>query len=311
MGSFVGIDIAKAHVDVYDTTSRRHRQWDNNRTDIRKCVKQLMTLVPELIVMESTGGYERDLAVALDEASLPVVVVNPRQVRDFARSRGRLAKTDRIDAQVLADYAATIRPIRRPLPDRHSRELQALVARRGQLVQTRTAEQNRREHSRDRCITSSITAIIKTLNRELLKIERRLVTLIKQQPELQKKLEILLSVPGIGQTTAVMLLTDVPELGHLNRRQLAALIGVAPINRDSGNFRGKRMTGGGRQKVRTRLYMPTVVACHHNPVLKRFYDRLLQKGKTKMTALVAAMRKLLSIINNIIAKGVLWNTKIA
>ena len=311
MSSFVGIDIAKAHVDVYDTESGRHHRWDNNRTGIRKSVKQLMKLAPELIVMESTGGYERDLAVALDEASLPVVVVNPRQVRDFARSRGRLAKTDRIDAQVLADYAATIRPERRPLPDRRSRELQALVARRGQLVQTRTAEQNRREHVRDRAIASSITAVIKTLNRELLKIERRLVTLIKQQPELQKKFKILLSIPGIGQTTAVMLLTDVPELGHLNRRQLAALIGVAPINRDSGNFRGKRMTGGGRRKVRTRLYMPTVVACHHNPVIKRFYDRLLQKGKTKMTALVAAMRKLLSIINTILPKGERWNPKIA
>jgi len=309
MKDFVGIDVAKAHVDVH--VSGRGVRWSNDRAGIRRCVKRLEALPPELIVLESTGGYERDLVVALEEASLPVVVVNPRQVRNFGRATGRLAKTDRIDAQLLAQYAATIRPEQRPLPDRRSREMQALVARRGQLVKMRTAEFNRREHAHDQVIARSLTAVINTLDRELSKVEQELAALIKQQPELQRKLQALLSVPGIGPTTAAMLITEVPELGHLNRRQIAALIGVAPINRDSGSFRGKRMTGGGRQAVRTRLYMPTVVAYHHNPALKPFYERLVNKGKTKMTALVATMRKLLSIINAMLAKGETWNPKLA
>lgn len=310
MKDFVGIDVAKAHVDVHVSGSSRATRWLNNRSGIKKCVKRLVVLQPELIVLESTGGYERDLAVALDAASLPVVVVNPRQVRDFGRAKGRLAKTDRIDAQLLAEYAATMGPERRGIPDRHCRTMQALVARRRQLVKMRTAEFNRFEHAHDKAIKRSLRAVIKTLDGELAKIERQLADLIAERPELQDKMRRLLSVPGIGQTTAAMLITEVPELGELNRRQIAALIGVAPINRDSGSFRGKRMTGGGRQAVRTRLFMPTVVACHHNSVLKRFYQRLLQKGKTKMTALVAVMRKLLIILNTMMARGESWNPKL-
>lgn len=309
MKEFVGIDVAKGHLDVHVSGNGRVVRWPNDRAGIRKGVKQLVAWQPELIVLESTGGYESNLVVALDEASLPVVVVNPRQVRDFGRATGRLAKTDRIDARLLAQYAATIRPEQRNLPDRRSREMQALVARRGQLVKMRTAEFNRREHVHDQIIARSLTTVIKTLDRELLKVEQELAALIQQQPELQRKHQALLSVPGIGPATAAMLVTEVPELGHLNRRQIAALIGVAPINRDSGSFRGKRMTGGGRQAVRTRLYMPTVVACHHNPALKPFYERLVNKGKTKMTALVATMRKLLTIINTMLAKGETWNPK--
>lgn len=261
-------------------------------------------------MLESTGGYELDLAVALTEASLPSAVVNPRQVRSFGRAVGRLAKTDQIDAVLLAQYAATIKPPQRPTRDRHSRQMKALVARRQQLVKMRTAEINHCEHVRDKLIATSISAIIRTIDRELKKIEQRLVTLIEQLPELKQKMQALLSVPGIGPTTATMLLTEVPELGQLNRRQIAALIGVAPINRDSGTFRGKRITGGGRQAVRTRLYMPTVVACHHNPAIEQFYERLLLNGKTKMTALVAAMRKLLTIINTMLAKGEDWKPKL-
>jgi len=306
MNSYVGIDVAKAHVDLYDTVTERHIRFENNGSGIRKCVSLLISLTPQLIVLESTGGYELDLAVALTEASLPAAVVNPRQVRNFGRAVGRLAKTDQIDAILLAQYAATIKPPRRATRDRNGRQMKALVARRQQLVKMRTAEINRCEHIRDKVIAGSINAITRTIDRELKKIEQRLVILIEQLPELKRKMQALLSVPGIGPTTATMLLTEVPELGQLNRRQIAALIGVAPINRDSGTFRGKRMTGGGRQAVRTRLYMPTVVACHHNPVLQQFYERLLQNGKTKMTALVAAMRKLLTIINNMLAKGENW-----
>jgi len=311
MNGFVGIDVAKAHVDVYDSSTEQHVRLANNRADIRKCVKQMRSCQPQLIVMESTGGYEQDLAVALTEASLPVAVVNPRQVRDFGRAVGRLAKTDRIDAKLLAQYAGTVKPPRRRLPDRRHRQLKTLVTRRRQLVQMRTAEINHREHVCDPVVARSITAMIKTLEREIQKLEQHLAGLIDQLPALQHTCSALLSVPGIGQTTATMLLTEVPELGQLNRRQIAALIGVAPLNRDSGTFRGKRMTGGGRRAVRTRLYMPAVVACHHNPVLKKFYERLLQKGKAKMTALVAVIRKLMTIINTMIAKGELWNPKLA
>lgn len=308
MNSFVGIDIAKAHIDLYDTVTEQHRRYENSRVGIKSCVQHIFSLKPQLIVLESTGGYETDLVVALDESSLPVVVVNPRQVRDFGRATGRLAKTDKIDAILLARYAAVIMPPRRVLRNRHSRRMKALVARRRQLVMMRTAEINRREHLRDKLITKSINAIMRTIDREQKKVEAELFGLIAEVPELQQRLEILLSVPGIGNTTAMMLITEVPELGQLNRRQIAALAGVAPINRDSGTFRGKRMTGGGRQGVRSRLYMPTVVACHHNPILRSFYERLLQKGKAKMTAIVAVMRKLLTIINIMLAKKQNWNT---
>jgi transposase len=311
MNGFAGIDVAKAHVDVYDDSTRKHRRFDNNRSGIKTCVKQLLSLGPQLIVVESTGGYEDDVVVALMETSLPVAVVNPRQVRDFGRAVGRLAKTDKIDAVLLARYAAAIRPPCRALPDRHARQLKALVARRRQLVNMRTAELNRREHVHDKAIARSLNAVVRTFNRELAKVEQQIADLIRQRSELKQKMQRLVSVPGIAETTAAMLITEVPELGQLNRRQIAALIGVAPINRDSGSFRGKRMTGGGRQDVKTRLYLPTVTACHHNPVLKPFYQRLLEKGKTKMTALVAAMRKLLTIINTMIAKGEDWNPRLA
>ena len=310
MSGFAGIDVAKAHVDVYDDNTRKHRRWENRRTGISKCVKQLLSLEPELIVVESTGGYEYDLVVALEDASLPVAVVNPRQVRNFGRAVGRLAKTDRIDASLLARYAASIQPPRRRLPDRYRRQMKALVARRRQLVNMRTAELNRREHVHDQAIARSLSAVVRTLDRELVKAEQQIADLIAKRPELKQKMQALISVPGIAETTAAMLITELPELGELNRRQIAALTGVAPINRDSGNFRGKRMTGGGRRGVRTRLYMPTVVACHHNPVIMPFYERLVSKGKTKMTALVAAMRKLLTIINTMIAKGESWNPQI-
>ena len=307
MNTCIGIDVAKAHLDIYDTTTSRHIRFENSRRGIKKCLGHVVSLQPELIVLESTGGYELELAIALSDASLPAAVVNPRRVREFGRAVGQLAKTDRIDAALLARYADAIRPQPQTCLDAHHLKMKALVARRGQLVKMRTAEINRQEHLRDKDIAHSIKAVIRTIERELKKLEHKLATLIRQIPELQKKMDLLVTVPGIAEKTATMLITDVPELGQLNRRQLAALLGVAPINRDSGSYRGKRMTGGGRRTVRTRLYMPTVVACHHNPVIKAYYQRLLNKGKCKMTALVAAMRKLLTIINSMIEKGEAWN----
>jgi transposase len=311
MNGFIGIDVAKGHLDFYEDVSGRHLRFENNRTGIRKCVKELLLLQPRLIVLESSGGYELELAVALTRASFPVAVVNPRQVRDFGRATGRLAKTDRIDAMLLARYAATMRPPRRPLADDQTLRMKALVMRRAQLVGMRMAESNRREHLHDPVIAGSIDAVIGVIDREIKRVEQHLEEMINQQPEFRQKKEALLSVPGIGPTTATMLLVEVSELGQLNRRQIAALIGVAPINRDSGNFRGKRMTGGGRRNVRRWLYMPAVVACHHNCVLKAFYQRLLKNGKAKMTALVAVMRKLITIINSMIAKGESWKPNLA
>ncbi len=288
MKTFVGIDVAKSHFNLFDTLTETHIQFENHSEGIIQCTDYLVSPSPQLIVMESTGGYETSLAVALQSAGLPVAVINPRRARDFGRAVGRLAKTDRIDAMLLANYAATMKPPERPMRDRKSRLIKALVARRHQLLQMRTAEFNRREHSDDKAIARSIGAVIKTFDRELKKIEQQLQTLISASVELSQKVQFLVSVPGIAVTTATMLVTEVPELGQLNRRQIAALVGVAPINRDSGSFRGKRMTGGGRRRVRARLFMPTLVACHHNPVLKTFYQRLLEQGKSKMTALVAA-----------------------
>jgi len=311
MNGFIGIDVAKGHLDLYEDVNKRHFRFENNRTGIGKCVKLLIPLKPELIVLENTGGYELELAIALTEASLPVAVVNPRQVRDFGRATGRLAKTDRIDAMLLARYAATMNPPQRALPDGQARRMKALVARRTQLIEMRMAESNRREHLHDKVIARSINAVVRTINRELKKIEQELEAHINRQAELRRKKEVLISVPGIGSTIATMLLTEVPELGQLNRHQIAALIGVAPINRDSGDFRGKRMTGGGRRDVRKRLYMSTVVACHHNPVMKVFYQRLLKNGKAKMTALIAVMRKLITIINSMLAKGESWKPNLA
>lgn len=311
MKTFVGIDVAKAHVDLFDTETKKHVRFENHSEGISRCTDYLATLDPQLIVMESTGGYETSLAVALQSAGLPVAVINPRWARDFGRAVGRLAKTDRIDAMLLANYAATMKPPVRPLGDRKSRLMKALVARRHQLLQMRSAEKNRTEHSHDKAIARSVIAVIKMFDRELKKIEAQLESLISASEELNQRVQTLISVPGIAETTATMLVTEVPELGQLNRRQIAALIGVAPINRDSGSFRGKRMTGGGRRRVRARLFMPTLVACHHNPVLKSFYQRLIKQGKSKMTALVAAMRKMLTILNTMLAKNELWNPKLS
>jgi transposase len=311
MKCFVGIDVAKAHLDLCDTVTKRYLKFDNDRCGIKKCLRYLIGLQPLLIVLENTGGYERNLAVALDAEGMPVAVINPRQVRDFARATGRLAKTDRIDALVLATYAGTIQPKPRGIGSPLNRRMKDLVARRNQLIKMRTAEKNRCEHSRDKIIARSIKAVIRTINLQINKIEEELRQLVKSEFELQRKMECLMTVPGIAETTATMLLTELTELGSLNRRQIASLVGLAPMNRDSGQFRGKRMTGGGRSKVRTHLRMPILSARRYNPIIRTFYERLISNGKTKATAITAAMRKLLTIINTMMAKMENWNPKLA
>lgn len=308
---YMGIDISKCHFDLYVLPEGKEYQFENNPKGIRQCLHELREVRPKLIVMEATGGYEVALATELHLAGLAVAVVNPRQIRDFARAVGQIAKTDKIDARVIARFASTVEPPAKDVLDAKSRQLKALVARRDQLVGMHVAESNRMEHAVDKDIVRSIKAVLKTIERQIVGVDSQISEHIVQDPQLKRKADIVDSAPGIACTTASMLVTRLPELGLLNRRQIAALVGVAPMNRDSGTFKGKRMTGGGRRRIRTALYMPTLAAIRHNPVIREFYNRLLAKGKTKMTAVIAAMRKLLTILNTMVAKNEFWNPKFA
>jgi len=311
MENYVGIDISKRYFDLYCLPEGKQYRFENNQKGIRQCLKLLADIKPKLIVMESTGGYELALATELYVAGLPVAVVNPRQIRDFARAIGQIAKTDKIDAKVIAQFACMVEPAAKQVMDDKARQLKSLVARRDQLTDMHVAESNRMEHAVDRSIAHSIKAILKVIERQIADIDKQIAGHINHNQQLRRKAEIVDSAPSIGSTTASMLVTLLPEIGTLNRRQIAALVGVAPMNRDSGAFRGKRMTGGGRGRVRAGLFMPTLVAIQHNPVIRQFYQRLLSMGKTKMTAVIAAMRKLLTILNTMVAKNEFWNPKIA
>jgi transposase len=310
MENYIGIDVAKQNFDLCCLNQKEIRQFENNTKGIRKALGLIKKLQPKLVVMEATGGYEALLAAELHAARLPVAVVNPRRIRDFARANGQLAKTDKLDATVIALFAARMKPPTQEQIGHNSRRMKALITRRNQLIRMRTAENNRREHVLDGVIGRSLNRTIKTIEREIGNVEKLIQGQLDSMPELRTKARILDSAPGIGQTTAAMLVTEVPELGRLNRRQIAMLVGVAPINRDSGTFRGKRMTGAGRRDVRSRLFMPTLVAIRFNPVISRFYKHLLAKGKVKMTAIIACMRKLLTILNFMVAKNEAWNTKL-
>jgi transposase len=259
--------------------------------------------------MEPTGGYEAALQNQLQAAGLPVAVVNARQIRDFAKACGRLAKTDKLDAQVIARFAAVMQPAPQKPIDVQTRVLKALIARRRQLIQMRTAEANRMEHAQDRAIEQSIRQVLELLDKQIDNTEQQIQRQVESLPKLKTRTEQLLSAPAIGPTTAALLVTELPELGQLNRRQIAALVGVAPINRDSGTYRGKRMTGGGRQNLRARLFMPTLCAIRCNPPIRDFYQRLCTNGKTKMTAVIAAMRKFLTMLNTMLKNNESWNPK--
>jgi transposase len=257
----------------------------------------LKEVSPRLIVLEATGGYQRELVAALAVASLPVVVVNPRQVRDFARAVGVLAKTDAIDAAVLARFAQQVDPPIRPLPDEESITLSDLLARRRQLVELRTAEGNRLKQARAPRIKASIKAVLSTIEKQIAAIDADLDERIKRSPLWKEKQDLLASVPGVGKLTARTLLACLPELGAISRQSVAALAGLAPLNRDSGAMRGKRAIWGGRATVRTALYMATLVATKHNPVIRAKYQQMLKAGRAKKLAIIACARKLLVILN--------------
>jgi transposase len=311
MENTIGIDVSKAKLDVYVLNEKRDIQFENSATGVKECINLCSKIKPELIVMEATGGYEYLTAAKLSAEGLPIAVVNPRRIRDFARAIGMTAKTDKIDAKVIALYASNCQPIPQGRIDDNGRKLKALTSRRRQLLDMRVAENNRIEHFVDKEICRSIEIVIKTIDREIEKVDRQIQDHIDNMPQLKQKTEKLSSVPGVGDITAAMLVSELPELGTFNRRQIAALVGVAPINRDSGTFRGKRMTGGGRRSVRNRLFMPTLVAIRYNPVLKKYYRRLVDKeGKTKMVAIIAAMRKLLCIMNAMLKNNQVWKPEI-
>lgn len=303
---YVGIDVAKRHLDVAVRPGAAHWQVANQETEIASLVQRLQELQPDLVVLEATGGFERLVTAALAAAHLPVVVVNPRQVRDFAKATGKLAKTDRLDAHTLAHFAEAVHPAPRPLPDQQAQELAATLERRQQLIVMLTAEKNRR-HLATGSVRERIEAHITWLETELAELDQTLDRTIQQSDLWRERDALLQSVPGIGPVVSFSLLAELPELGTLTRQQLAGLVGVAPLHCDSGQRRGKRRVWGGRSRVRTALYMAALVASRYNPVIKAFYERLLHAGKPKKVALTACMRKLLTILNAMLQHRTAWN----
>ncbi len=305
---FVGIDVAKKHLDIHIRPAADAFTVPRNSAGLDELVRRLEALQPELIVLEATGGFEITVTATLAAAGLPVVVVNPRQIRDFARACGRLAKTDTLDAAIIALFAERIRPPLRPLPDEATRHLGELAARRRQIVEMITAEGLRRRQTSLRPVQKRLDAHIDWLQKELSSLETDIDTAVRESPLWREQEALLTSVPGVGKTVARTLLAGLPELGHLDRRAVAALAGIAPLNHDSGQHRGTRHIRGGRVRVRTALYMAAWVGTRFNPVIKAFYDRLLAAGKPRKVALVACMHKLLCILNAILRTKKPWKT---
>lgn len=304
--TFVGIDVSKHRLDIHARPSGEQWSVTNDARGHAELAHKLTSLSPTLVVLEATGGYQAAVAAELGANKLPVAVVNPRQVRDFAKATGRLAKTDAIDAAALAHFAESIRPEPRPMPDELTLELQALVTRRRQLIDMRTAESNRLETCRVVPVRRNIQKMINLLNKQIGKVDDDIDTTIKSSPLWREREDLLSSAIGVGSTTARTLLTQLPELGKLNRREIAALVGVAPFNNDSGQRRGTRRIRGGRAEVRSVLYMATVAGVRFNPQLQRMYQRLLAAGKLKKVALIACARKLLTILNAMMRTGMPW-----
>jgi transposase len=302
---YLGIDVGKAHLDVAERPSGRTWRVTNDETGITALVARWRAQPPTLIVLEATGGLEVAVVAALGGAGLPVVVVNPRQVRHFAQAIGQLAKTDRLDAALLARFADQVRPPPRPLPDVQAQALTALVTRRSQIVAMLVAEQQRL-HTVPPAVRARVATHVDWLGTELEALEQELRQTIQQSPLWRERADLLQSVPGVGPTLATTLIATLPELGRLNRKEIAALVGVAPLNHDSGQHRGRRVIWGGRAQLRARLYMSTLSAVRCNPVLKPFYERLLKTGKPKKVALVAGMHKLLTILNAMVAHQTRW-----
>ena len=304
---FVGIDVAKAQLDIA-VCGAEEAAWNVLHTPagLQKLGKRLQALAPTRVVLEATGGLEREICNVLSEYALPVVLLNPQRVREFARATGQLAKTDEIDARVLADFAQKLRPEVRALPSQEQQKLDALLVRRRQVVDMITAEKNRRQQA-PALIAQEIDEHIAFLDRRLAVLNDDLHAQIQKNTQWQMRAALLQSVPGVGPVLSLTLQAALPELGTLDRGKIAVLVGVAPLNRDSGASRGRRTTWGGRGDVRSVLYMATLTAVRFNPVLRAFYEQLVARGKLKKVAIVACMRKLLTILNSILRHDTTWS----
>jgi transposase len=301
----IGIDVAKARLDVAARPSGDQWQVANTEEGIADLLAKLRPLAPALIVLEASGGWELAVVAALAEAKLPVAVVNPRQVHDFAKAVGQLAKTDQLDAQVLARFGEAVRPEPRPLPDAGAQALADVLARRRQVIGMQTAERQRLGTAGPQ-VRARIEAHLAWLERELTELDDDLGRRLRESPLWREREDLLRSVPGVGPVVATTLVAELPELGQLDRKRIAALVGLAPLARDSGTSRGKRLVWGGRGRVRAALYMAALVATRHNPTIRTFYARLLKAGKAKKVALTACMHKLLLILNAIVRTNAPW-----
>ena len=308
--TIIGIDVSKAYLDCWVHPASRAWRVDYTEAILPRLAAELAQLQPARVIVEATGGLEVPLAAELAAAELPVVVVNPRQVREFAKATGRLAKTDRLDAQVLAQFGDALRPRVRPLPDAEQRELRALATRRRQLIAMQTQERNRRRQMPAR-VAERIDHHLAQLGEHLAQLDQEIADLLQDNVVWRAQAKLLRSIPGVGPVLAATLMAELPELGRANHREIAALAGVAPYNRDSGQWRGKRSVWGGRRQLRAALYMATLSATRCNPVIRACYTRLCAAGKAPKVALTACMRKLLTICNAIIKTNTTWQAPIA
>ena len=302
---YVGIDVSKKNLDIAVRPGDEHWTVANDEDGIDELANRLKSIGPRLAVLEATGGIELAVTGGLADAGLLVAVVNPRQVRDFAKAMGRLAKTDSLDAQVLAQFGQMVQPTPRPLRDAEAQALSALLSRRRQLVGMMTQEKNRL-HAAQPSVQHDIRQHIVYMEKRLAKLDDDLGGTLRKSPLWRERDDLLRSVPGVGQVLSVTLLAGLPELGTLNRKQIAALVGVAPLNRDSGLLRGRRTVWGGRARVRATLYMATLTATRYNPVIRAFYERLCASGKAKKVAITAFMRKMLTILNSMLRHHAAW-----
>lgn len=307
--TFAGIDVAKAHLDLAERPDGTHTRHAHDAAGIAAICARLQARPPTLVVLEATGGLEVPLAAALAVAGLPVAVVNPRQVRDFAKAVGQLAKTDALDAHLLARFAEVVRPEPRPLPDADAQNLSALLARRQQVIAMLVAEQQRLPTT-NATLRPRVEAHIAWLRQERDELDRELRRQIRASPAWREDDDLLQSVPGIGPVLATTLIAELPELGRLNRKQIAALVGVAPLNCESGILRGRRIIWGGRARVRAALWMGTLVAVQRNPAIRAFYQRLVAAGRPKKVALTAAMHKLLLVLNALLRQRTPWHDSV-
>lgn len=301
----IGIDVGKSFLDIHIYEKNLHWQIENQPSELKKLATRLARYKVARIIIEATGGYERALAAVLAERDLPIIVVQPMKIRQFANAQGVLAKTDKIDARIIAQFGAVMKPEPRPLQSPEIRHIRDLLARRRQLMESRTQELNRK-HKADTALTRSHTRMLKFLDKEIQWIDNQLEKCVSQIDQWKRTAKILLSAPGIGTGVAYTLLGELPELGQLSSRKISALVGLAPFNRDSGLSKGKRRIRGGRAPIRTVLYMAMLSAIQHNPVMKQFYEKLVEQGKHRKVAITACMRKMMVILNTMVHNDTLW-----